>query len=203
MLAIRLQRRGRTNLVQYRVIVQDRRFSPAGGKVVYNLGAYDPHTKTAQLDTAKAADYLAKGAQPSPRVAMILKEAGVKLPKWVAKPLKFKKSIRHPEKLRRNRPPEATPPVKPAEEAVVTAEVTPVELDSPTEPATDDATPVEPVVATETTEEPVSAEPTVVEERAQVETNPEPTEPAEQATPAEDKPPQPAAEEPAETTNNT
>src|SRR6185503_6338257 len=106
MLAIRMQRTGRSGHAQFRLIVQDSRFSPKSGRIVEYLGSYNPHTKAVSLNKEKASDYLKNGAQPSPRVTQLLKDEGVKLPSWVAKPAKKEGSIRNPEKLRRNRPDE-------------------------------------------------------------------------------------------------
>ena len=83
MLVIRMQRTGRKGHAQFRVVVQDSRRTPTSGRVVARLGSYDPHTKTATLDKEKAGYYLEHGAQPSDRVARLLKSEGVKLPDWV------------------------------------------------------------------------------------------------------------------------
>lgn len=104
MLAIRMQRTGRKGHAQFRLIVQDKRFSPKNGRVVAFLGSYDPHTKKAILDTEKATAYLKNGAQPTDRVASILKSEGVKLPSWVNLSQPQKRTVKNPEKLRRNRP---------------------------------------------------------------------------------------------------
>ncbi len=118
MLAIRLQRTGRSGHAQYRIVVQDSRLTPLSGKVVAQLGQYNPHTKQTTLDSQRAAEYLNNGAQPSERVVGILKEQGVKLPKWVTKADKKQGKIRHPEKLRRNRPAtDEAPADKPADAA--------------------------------------------------------------------------------------
>jgi len=125
MLAIRLQRTGRKGHAMFRVVVQDSRRTPTSGKVVAQLGTYDPHSKAVTLDGEKAGFYLTNGAQPSPRAALLLKNEGVKLPEWVATSDKKSGAIRHPEKLRRNQPKEeavAETPVDadtavPAEEA--------------------------------------------------------------------------------------
>jgi small subunit ribosomal protein S16 len=109
MLVIRLQRTGRKGHAQFRVVVQDSRRTPTSGKIVAQLGTYDPHKKTATLDKERAAHYLEHGAQPSDRVAFLLKAEGIKLPKWVADPAKKTGKIRNTEKLRRNRPVEAAP----------------------------------------------------------------------------------------------
>ncbi len=121
MLVIRLQRVGRKGHAQFRVVVQDSRRTPTSGKIVAQVGTYDPHSKVINLNKEKAQHYLDHGAQPSDRVALLLKKEGVKLPKWVSLPAKQKGSIRHPEKLRRNRPEE------PKEEAAAPAEEPAVE----------------------------------------------------------------------------
>ena len=107
MLAIRMQRTGRKGLANFRVIVQDFRFSPNSGRVVAQLGHYNPHTKETVLDKEKAEQFLANGAQPSDRVVKLLQDEKVKLPSWVEIPANDKKrAIRNPEKLRKNQPDE-------------------------------------------------------------------------------------------------
>ncbi len=119
MLAIRMQRTGRRGHASFRVVVQDSRQTPTSGKVVALLGDYDPHNKTASLAKDKTEFYLKNGAQPSERAAKLLKAEGIKLPKWV-QPLETKKrSIRNPDKLRKNRPAEA-PAMTVADEAATT-----------------------------------------------------------------------------------
>jgi small subunit ribosomal protein S16 len=97
MLAIRLQRTGRSGHAQFRMIVQDSRFSPSGGRIIAYLGSYDPHTKTASIDTEKAAKFLDNGAQPSDRVARLLKSEGIKLPGWVKLDEPKKREVRNPD----------------------------------------------------------------------------------------------------------
>ncbi|MCE7936839.1 30S ribosomal protein S16 [Candidatus Saccharibacteria bacterium CPR2] len=106
MLAIRMQRTGRKGHAQFRVVVQDSRRTPSSGKVAAYLGSYDPHSKKVVLNKEKAEFYLKNGAQPSPRVAVLLKSEKVKLPGWISEPAKKKRTIRNPEKLRRNQPKE-------------------------------------------------------------------------------------------------
>lgn len=107
MLAIRMQRTGRKGHAQFRVIVQDARRTPTSGKIVYALGSYNPHSKTAVIDKEKASFYLEHGAQPSVRVARLLKSEGVKLPEWVKLPADKERDIRNPEKRRSTAPAEA------------------------------------------------------------------------------------------------
>lgn len=123
MLAIRLQRLGRKGYPTYRLAIQESRRHPSSGRVVAYVGSYNPHTKESSLNTEKIEFYLSNGAQPTPRVAKLLKENKVKLPEWVV--LKEKKSsqVKNAEKLRKNRPveeevaEEAPATEEPAEEA--------------------------------------------------------------------------------------
>jgi small subunit ribosomal protein S16 len=108
MLAIRLQRLGAKGYPVYRLIVQQAEKNPTSSRVVAYVGSYNPHTKENKIDNASVQKYLDNGAQPSPRAAKLLKEAGVKLPKWVEEPTTDKKkTTRKPEKLRRNQPKES------------------------------------------------------------------------------------------------
>ena len=112
MLAIRLQRLGRKAYPVYRVAVQEAQRHPSSGR-------YNPHTKDANINVEAAQKYLDNGAQPTPRVAKLLKEAGVKLPKWVKEFQGGKtKAVKNAEKLRKNQPKEEPA----AEEAEAPAE---------------------------------------------------------------------------------
>jgi small subunit ribosomal protein S16 len=109
MLAIRLQRLGRKGYPVYRLAVQEAQRHPSSGRVVMYVGSYNPHTKEAKVQVETVQKYLDNGAQPTPRVVKLLKDAGVKLPKWVKEPSRDKqKIIRNAEKLRKNRPKEET-----------------------------------------------------------------------------------------------
>src|SRR5919202_263159 len=109
MLAIRLQRIGRKGLPVYRLAVQEAQRHPSSGRVVAYVGSYNPHTKEAKIQVETAQKYLDNGAQPTPRVVKLLKDAGVKLPKWVKQPADKQKTIRNAEKLRKNQPKEEIP----------------------------------------------------------------------------------------------
>lgn len=106
MLAIRLQRQGKTHYATYRVIVQDVLRHPSSGKVVAYVGSYNPHTKQVQLDKEAIENYLNHGAQPTDRVVRILTGEGMTMPKWVKTVRGKQRDIRNPEKLRRNQPKE-------------------------------------------------------------------------------------------------
>jgi small subunit ribosomal protein S16 len=141
MLAIRMQRTGRSGHAQFRVIVQDSRFSPTRGRVVSYLGNYNPHTKTATIDSVKAAQYLQSGAQPSDTVARLFKKEGIKLPGWVNLNEPKKRDVRNPEKRRSTAPAKPEAPVEPEAPAAEagSAEEPVAEADVPTSDPTEDA----------------------------------------------------------------
>ncbi len=123
-----MQRLGRKGRPTYRMVVQDSRQTPKSGKYVALLGSYDPHSKSVTLNKEKAEFYLEHGARPSDRVVKILSSESVKLPKWVkTDSSKQQRSVRNPEKLRKNQPKEevvaepkleAEPPEEPTAEEV-------------------------------------------------------------------------------------
>lgn len=131
MLAIRMQRNGRTHYPTYRIIVQEAQRHPLSGRVVAEVGNYNPATKKTTLDTAKIEKYLSCGAQPSSRVAFILKKNGVKLPAWYKEAPKKKSAPKHGDKLRKNQPKDAPAPEAPAPEEPAETPVT-EEAEAPT-----------------------------------------------------------------------
>jgi small subunit ribosomal protein S16 len=152
MLAIRLQRVGRAGYATYRLAVQESQRHPSSGRVVAYVGSYNPHTKAVTVQVELAQKYLDNGAQPTPRVVKLLKDAGVKLPNWVKTADNTKqKTIRHAEKLRRNQPKEEIIE-EPAVEEVVVPEA-PVEEASEVEEAAEPVTEVKEDEAEETAAE--------------------------------------------------
>lgn len=115
MLAIRMQRNGRAHLPMYRIVVQESQRHPLSGRVVAEVGNYNPATKALVLDQEAVEKYLKNGAQPSSRVAFILKKNGVKLPKWYKETPKKSKTAKHADKLRKNQPKEEAAPAEAAE----------------------------------------------------------------------------------------
>ena len=113
MLAIRMQRNGRAHYPTYRIVVQESQRHPLSGRIVAEVGNYNPATKALTLDKEAVKKYLDNGAQPSSRVAFILKKNGVKLPKWYKEAKPQKAAAKHADKLRKNQPKEEAP----AEEA--------------------------------------------------------------------------------------
>lgn len=161
MLTIRLQRRGRRGHAQFRVVVQDSHFHPTSGRVVAYVGSYDPHTKATTLDGEKISNYLTNGAQPSERVAKLLNNEGIKLPKWFATPTPKKKETRNPDKRRSTRPEQPAEAqaakAEPVTEATEATTETPAveepvaeEVPAAEEPATEPEAPAEEVAAPET-----------------------------------------------------
>ena len=114
MLAIRMQRNGRTHTPVYRIVVQESQRHPLSGRVVAEVGSYNPETKKLVLDKEKVEFYLKNGAQPSSRVAITLEKNGVKMPKWYKPAPKKAAKAKHADKLRKNQPKEEAP----AEESV-------------------------------------------------------------------------------------
>ncbi len=106
MLAIRMQRNGRVHLPVYRIVVQEAQRHPLSGRVVAEVGNHNPHTKTTVLDREKIEFYLKNGAQPSSRVARILKAEGIKLPDWYKESAEKHATAKHADKLRKNQPKE-------------------------------------------------------------------------------------------------
>lgn len=154
MLVIRMQRTGRKGHAQFRVVVQDSRRTPTSGKLVAALGHYNPHTKETVINKEKASFYLEHGAQPSERVARLLKSEGVKLPKWVETPDKKSGKTKNVEKRRSTRPASTEPTPEPvvAEEPVETTAESEVPVEVTIDPeatvdvaesVTDDATEAE------------------------------------------------------------
>ena len=75
MLRIRLRRMGSTHAPFYRVVVSDSRRTPGGGRPVDTIGHVNPmkSPKLVTLDLKKADEWVAKGAQPSPTVADLIR----------------------------------------------------------------------------------------------------------------------------------
>jgi len=69
-------RMGKKKQPTYRVVAADSR-SPRNGRFIEILGIYDPRHEPSlvKIDTAKANDWISKGAQPTETVARLLKVA--------------------------------------------------------------------------------------------------------------------------------
>lgn len=107
MLAIRLQRLGRKDYPVYRIAVMEAQRHPSSGRVVAYVGSHNPHTKETSIQTEAAEKYLGNGAQPTPRVVKLFKEAGITLPAWVkGHDASKNKSTKKADKLRKHQPKE-------------------------------------------------------------------------------------------------
>ncbi len=75
---IRLRRMGAKKAPFYRIVVADSRF-PRDGRCIDEIGYYDPtkEPSVVNVDSDKAKDWIAKGAQPTDTVKKILKGEGV------------------------------------------------------------------------------------------------------------------------------
>ena len=76
MVKIRLQRAGKKKAPFYHVVVADSR-SPRDGKIIEQIGTYDPMTNpaTIKLDNEKVQKWLKDGAKPTETVSKLLKNA--------------------------------------------------------------------------------------------------------------------------------
>lgn len=81
MLAIKLKPVGKKHQKTYRIIVAEKR-SKLNGKCIDDLGWVNPHTDTHTVRAEAVAQWIEKGAQPTPSVHNLLVRAGVmKAPK--------------------------------------------------------------------------------------------------------------------------
>ena len=76
MVKIRLQREGKKKAPFYHIVVADSK-SPRDGKIIEQIGTYDPMTTPATivLDKTKAEEWMKKGAQPTDTVKALIAKA--------------------------------------------------------------------------------------------------------------------------------
>jgi small subunit ribosomal protein S16 len=91
---IRLARGGAKKRPFYRVVVADVR-APRDGAFIEKIGTYDALLKKGDKDRVvlksdRVEYWLSQGAQPTDRVALFIKEAGIKLPESVIKKMAVK-----------------------------------------------------------------------------------------------------------------
>ena len=75
---MRLKRMGQKKAPFYRVVVADAR-SPRDGRFIAEVGTYDPTVDPSviKFDEENTKKWLSNGAQPTDRVAKLLKSAGL------------------------------------------------------------------------------------------------------------------------------
>ena len=76
MVKIRLQRVGKKKAPFYHIVVADSR-SPRGGKIIEQIGTFDPMTdpSTIVLDQEKATQWIKNGARPTDTVKKLIEQA--------------------------------------------------------------------------------------------------------------------------------
>ena len=76
MVKIRLQRMGKKKAPFYHVVVADWR-SPTNGKIIEQIGTYDPMTNpaTINIDSEKVATWIKNGAKPTDTVKALIEKA--------------------------------------------------------------------------------------------------------------------------------
>ena len=76
MVKIRLQRQGKKRAPFYHIVVADSR-SPRDGKIIEQLGTYDPMTEpaTIKLDKEKVEKWIKNGAKPTDTVKSLIEKA--------------------------------------------------------------------------------------------------------------------------------
>lgn len=76
MVKIRLQREGKKKNPFYHIVVADSK-SPRDGRIIEQIGTYDPMTNPATivLDKTKAEEWMKKGAQPTDTVKALIEKA--------------------------------------------------------------------------------------------------------------------------------
>jgi small subunit ribosomal protein S16 len=77
---IRLARHGGKKNPFYRIVVTDKRYAGDGSKLE-QLGLYDPRQKPSRIEikAERLAEWLKRGALPSPTVKQLIKKSGVQL----------------------------------------------------------------------------------------------------------------------------
>ena len=76
MVKIRLQREGKKKAPFYHIVVADSR-SPRDGKIIEQIGTYDPMTEpsTIKLDKEKFEKWVKNGAKPTDTVKALIEKA--------------------------------------------------------------------------------------------------------------------------------
>ena len=75
---LRLTRIGKKKSPYYRIVAADSRY-PRDGRFIEEIGFYDPNEEPSviKIDAEAAKKWIANGAQPTERVAKLLKNAGI------------------------------------------------------------------------------------------------------------------------------
>jgi len=102
MLVIRFLRMGKKNQPFFKIVVADKRQSSKAGRLVEQIGFFDPLTKQKNIKAERVKYWIQKGAQPSERVHNLLIQEKVIEGKKIAVHKKSKKekneNVKSPEK---------------------------------------------------------------------------------------------------------
>ncbi len=120
-LKIRLARAGTKKRPHYNIVIADSR-SPRDGRFIEKIGFYNPllpkdHADRVKLDTAKAGEWIKKGATASDRVHRFLANAGLVQPLKKNNPEKAKPKKKAQERAAANAKAAEAAAAAPAEEA--------------------------------------------------------------------------------------
>lgn len=99
MLRIRLQRIGRKNRAEYRIVVAEKHIA-VKKQVIDVVGHYLPtrSPKIVEINQDKVSEWIAKGAQPTDTVAVLCKNSGMKgMEKYIAPRNKKPKVVEQPK----------------------------------------------------------------------------------------------------------
>lgn len=116
MLMIRMQRTGRKNEPQFRIVVGEHTIGPKSGKFLEKLGSFNPKSDEKTLDVERVKYWMGNGAQTSPRVHNLLVDMGVVKGKKI-NVLPKKTVAKKEEEVKEEAPAAETAPAAAAEEA--------------------------------------------------------------------------------------
>jgi small subunit ribosomal protein S16 len=146
MLRIRLRRVGKKKQPMYRIVVADSR-APRDGAFVESLGYYHPlnNPSTIVLNEERAKHWLDHGAQPSDRVAKLLKIQGIaEIPAKLATRIELGEQRKHEAQVEKAKAAKAASAEAPAA-AAATAPAPEAAVEAPAEEPAAEAAAEEPV----------------------------------------------------------
>jgi small subunit ribosomal protein S16 len=154
---IRMKKMGRTHRPYFRIVAMDKR-SPRDGRVIEELGTYDPMCPETDARVSLKSDrvdyWVSVGAQPSDKVAVLIKKYGTEGTHLDAQ----KEALERLSKRKEYTP--ALEPVKPAKKKKEEpkAEAEPAAEAAPAEEAAADAAPADETAAPEAATEEATSE---------------------------------------------
>lgn len=102
MIVIRLLRVGRRNQPSFKIVICDKRNSSTGGRIIEQVGFYNPQTKEKVFKKERIGYWLSVGAQPSNTIYnLLIKE---KIISGKKRQIKIKKKKKSEEKTQEEKP---------------------------------------------------------------------------------------------------